>query len=432
MYNPEQKQYILKNSLGVSYHVYFEQGRGLCIRMLSDSRIWSRGYVLDKSAINDFSAVLDKNDIFHFFFQTRDGKLVYGHGMHGQIESRPILGSKDPTPWPKYVSLLVMEKAVLFFYVIRYQNRYMISMQSIDEGKLSRPVAIDYIEGTYHLTFLDKKEKCHLFYVSTDKSKYHLYHRILKDDFSTFNLPVKIFSTHHGIRFISAVLTEADKIHIAFEVSGDEFYEIMHKNLSTDESSETLYKSKTAPGHWGLVYNSGVIFFFRVVHENIYLKSSENNGTTWSDEILYPLANNVCFSYTSNYPKDENIFAKEIPGNFSRGYQLAFLNEEKIKSIQHRKTSEPSNREITCCSNLEKKILALQNLTGNMQKELTKLWLTQKNFEKKLEHLSRSYSELQEQIQLRSVNDYNEEPLSEPLGDASETAQTGEPGSNNI
>ena len=88
MYNPEQKQYILKNSLGVSYHVYFEQGRGLCIRMLSDSRIWSRGYVLDKSAINDFSAVLDKNDIFHFFFQTRDGKLVYGHGMHGQIESR--------------------------------------------------------------------------------------------------------------------------------------------------------------------------------------------------------------------------------------------------------------------------------------------------------------------------------------------------------
>ena len=63
-------------------------------------------------------------------------------------------GSRS-TPWPKYVSCGYGKGSIL--YVIRYQNRYMISMQSIDEAKLSRPVAIDYIEGTYHLAFLDKR-----------------------------------------------------------------------------------------------------------------------------------------------------------------------------------------------------------------------------------------------------------------------------------
>lgn len=71
--------------------------------------------MLDKSAVDDFAAVLDKNDIIHFFYQTRDGKLMYGHGMHGQIEFRPVLESREPTPWPKYVSLMVIERTVILF-----------------------------------------------------------------------------------------------------------------------------------------------------------------------------------------------------------------------------------------------------------------------------------------------------------------------------
>lgn len=423
MYNPGQKQYILKNSLGISYHVYFEQGRGLCIRMLSDSRIWSRGYVLDKTAINDFSVVLDKNDIFHFFYQIRDGSLMYGHGMHGQIESWPVLNSKDPTPWSKHVSLLVSEDTTIFFYIIRYQNRNLISMQTIREGKLSRPVAVDYIEGTRYSSFLDRKGKCHLFYASPDKSKTNLYHRICKDDFSTFNLPEKIYTTDHKINFLSAICTETNDIHIAFEVAGDEFCEIMYKNLTAEGRPEVLYQGKTDPGCPGLVYINGSIFCFRAADENIYFRSSENNGESWSDEVLYPLGNNVCFSYVSNFPKDGTVFSTEIPGNFTRGYQLAFFNEVKIKPPD-KKTS--NSQENASFSNLEKKILLLQNLTDNMQRELTKLWITQKSFEKKLDYLIRSYSGLQEQIMNQSDDEYNEEPPSEPADDTSDSIQTGE------
>ena len=170
MYNPEHKQYILKNSFGVSYHVYYESGRGLCIRMLGDSRVWSRGYVLSDVAINDYSVILDKDDIFHFVFQSMDGRILYGQGRHGQIEIQPILSSKDTTPWKKYVSLLSIGNTVLFFYVVRYQNRNLISMQTYRDGTLSKPMAVDYVSGDHasFLCFLDHQEKCHLIYISTE------------------------------------------------------------------------------------------------------------------------------------------------------------------------------------------------------------------------------------------------------------------------
>lgn len=74
MYEPEKKQFILKNSFGVSYHVFYEPSRGLCLRMLSDSYIWSRGFVLASHAVNDFAAALDNDDFLHFVFPVKRRK----------------------------------------------------------------------------------------------------------------------------------------------------------------------------------------------------------------------------------------------------------------------------------------------------------------------------------------------------------------------
>jgi len=423
MYNPEYRQYVLKNSLGISYHVYFEEGRGLCIRMLSDSRIWSRGYILDKTAINDFSVVLDKNDIFHFFYQARDGSLMYGHGMHGQIESRPVLNSREPTPWPKYVSLLVIEKTAIFFYVLKHQNRHIISMQSVRDGKLSRPTAIDYTDNTRYCSFVDMNGKCHLFYVTSDNIKSHLIHRILNDDFTAFSAAEKVFSTDGKINFLSAVCSETNKIHVIAETYGNDMYEILYRNLSDAGRPETLYRSLTAPGYSGLVYNSGTIFFFRTVNEDIYFRSSDNDGASWSDEAMYPLGSNiVCFSYISNM-KDENVFPGEIPGNFTRGYQLAFFSEEKIKSVHERKTSSGTENDFLL--SLEKKILQLQNQADTLQKEFTKLWLTQKNVERRLEYLSRLYDDIQDIVNYPPADESNEKPPQEPFENTPEIPQTG-------
>lgn len=418
MYNPEHRQYILKNSLGVSYHVFFEQGRGLCIRMLSDSRIWSRGYVLDKSATDDFSVLLDKNDIFHFIFQNREGKLLYGHGMHGHIEVQPILESRDPTPWSKHVSLQVLKNGVIFFYTIKHQNRYLLSSQSIQEGRLSKPAAVDYIEESEYIAFTDGDLKCHLLYVTSDKSGFHLNHRTVKDDLSTFSHPEKIYSCKGNISSLSAVCTDKNEIYLIFKVSGNEADEIMYKNTASDQKPEILYRSKTDPGRTGLVYCNGTLYFFRVSDENIYFRSLNSNSAEWSDEELYPFGNNItCFSYISNYSNDGAGYFREIPGNFSRGYQIAFLNDAKVKTVQERKPV--SNIDSSEIHNLDKKILMLQNLVENMQKELTKLWVTQKNFEKKLEHLERSYAELNDILSYQPEN-YNETP------DTPGSNQTGE------
>ena len=129
MYHPEQKQVIVKNSLGVSYHIFYEAGRG-CVSECLRKRNLVQGYVLTDKSVNDFSVILDQDDIFHFVFQSTEGQILYGHGKHGQIEIQTVLTSKDTTPWMKHVSLTLHKNVILLFYLIRYQKKYLLSMQT--------------------------------------------------------------------------------------------------------------------------------------------------------------------------------------------------------------------------------------------------------------------------------------------------------------
>lgn len=419
MYNPDQKQYILKNSFGVSYHVYFEPERGLCIRMLSDSRIWSRGYILDKFAINDFAVVLDNNDIFHFVFQTDKGNVMYGHGMHGQIEIRPILSSREATTYPKHVSLLISGNAVFIFYIIKHQNQHIISMQYVQDGILSNPLAIDYVDHPSYIPFLDTMGKCHLVYINNNHGKMQVKHRALKDDFSIFTAPDTIHSCEGIISSLSYVLTNANNVFITFEVFADESYEVIFKDLLQANHSKVLYNSKSPSGLSGLLYCSGILYFYHTVKDSIYFLYSDDNGSTWSNQALYSdLDNPICFSYTSNYPKDARVSCQQIPGNFSRGYNVAFLNDEAVKKMQEvkqlNKNDEGNNLNY---KDLKSKVLQLQNQTNIMEKELTKVWATQKMFEKKIKHLNLLYEQLHNIVNYEHmdahINNQDEEPIYE-------------------
>ncbi len=332
MYDPEQKQFILKNSLGVSYHVYHENGRGLCVRMLGERRIWSRGYVLSDQAVNDFFVTLDKDDIFHFIFQSIDGRILYGHGRHGQMEVQPVLTSKDPTPWPKHVSMLICGNIFLFFYTVKYQNRYLLSVQTLREGCLSNPSVIDYVDSPdiRYAPISGNSGKCHLIYTNRENSQSRILHRVIQDDFSIFNAPRKIYTTDGDITNLSAIWPDGGHIHLLFQVSDENSFDVMYKNLSLDKSPENLYSSKSSPGYTGLVYSGGVINFFRITGEGIHGRISRNDGKSWSDEAAYPFGNTsslTCFRYHTNIKKERLEFCSdELPGTFSHGYQMAFLN----------------------------------------------------------------------------------------------------------
>lgn len=100
----------------------------------------------------------------------------------------------------------------------------------------------------------------------------------------------------------------------------------------------------------------------------------------------------------------------------------------RVKPVEERKVVK--NQESSEFNDIKKKVLLLQNLTDNMQRELTKLWLTQKSFEKQLDFLSRSYKDLQNQITYQPTEDYNEEPPPEFLDEEVEITQTGEDNQN--
>lgn len=449
MYDPEKKQYILKNSFGVSYHVFYEPDRGLCLRMLSDSYVWSRGFVLASHAVNDYAVTLDNDDFLHFVFQSRDGSIMYGHGKHGQIEIQPILNSKDTTPWPKHLTLLISGDTIIIFYKIRYSGRHLISMQTIRDGVVSKPLAIDYSDGSgsNYTVFLDNNEKCHIIYTIAGSAKTHLLYREMKDDFSIFNAPKTIYSTDGSIYFPSATVDQDNKIHILFQVHHDDYQEILYKNISSVKSVQTLHKSAAPSGFTGILQKAGTLYSFRLTTSGILSRSSKDGGKTWSGEAPIKLSGGelTCFVYKSNLEKEKgSFFSNEVPGNFSHGYQLAFLNDDspdmsdikdliktpdsnydnlsKVESkASDRMKINPGikNRDISgddiYLKKIENKLLQLQNITENMQRELTKHLLLFKDFEKKLDKLSRSY---------KDYSDYDEE--TEKYGQGAEAEQESE------
>lgn len=453
MYNPEQKQIILKNSFGVSYHVFYESGRGLCLRMLSDSYVWSRGFVLAPQAVNDFSVTLDKDDFFHFVFQSTDGSIMYGHGRHGQIEIKPILSSKDTTPWQKHVSLLISGDTVLVFYKIRYSGRHLISMQSIKSNVISKPVAIDYTDGSdsSYIVLLDNDEKCHLFYTTSGSSRMHLLYRQMKDDCSIFNAPKTIYSSDGDILFPSAISDSENQIHLLFQAHLDTAYEILYKNISSIKTVQTLYKSLTPSGYTGLIYKSDLLYSYRVSGSDIMCRLSRDGGKSWSDELPMQFKSGgqlTCFTYSTNLKKERKTFyVSEVPGDFSHGYRLALLNDETPEV-----TDTPSHRNTTATAldnfqpnehiakdrkklipnaenfenktddpftkKIENRILQLQNITENMQRDLTKQWLLFRDLEKKLDKISSSCRDYpasyQNESEFESESQRELEPSPEP------------------
>jgi hypothetical protein len=433
----EQKHIILKNSFGISYHIYFDQERGLCLRMLDNERVWSRAFVLSDLSVNDFCAAIDNKDIIHFVFQAKDGRILYGHGRRGHIDIQPILGSKDTTPWHKYVSLLVFNDTILFFYVIRHNDRHLIAMQGIIKGALSKPMAIDYIDGPnkHYLVIRDRVGKFHLFYCRSEKNGMSLNHRVLKEDQTIFTAAEKLYETEGDILFPSAVCGKDNRIYLAFQDCCDGICQVLFKELGMTEPL-MLYNSQSPAGRSGLVYNNGILFLYRTGAQNIYYRTSNDEGINWTDETRYlsDYTGIPCrFIYDTNIDKEHSSWCfNEIPGSFSKGYQFAFLSEERASHVTEVKSTGkvngiidsilPAKKTISVkngksdlltgempANNLDNKIMHLKNFIENMQKELTKLWLTQKEYDKKLIELRDDIDILKQNLDYLSKDVYGNE-----------------------
>ena len=437
MNKAEQKHIILKNSFNISYHVYYDEERGLCLRMLGDDRVWSRAFVLSDLSVNDFCAAIDGKDIIHFVFQAKDGRILYGHGRRGHIDIQPILGSKDTTPWNKHLSLLVFEDTILFFYVIRHNDRRLIAMQSIIKGVLSKPAAIDYIDGSdsHYIVFRDRSGKCHLFYTRSEKNGMCLNHRVLKEDLTIFTAPEKLYETGGDILFPSAVCGQDNRIYAAFQDNRDGMHRVLFMEPGKTKPL-TLYKNPSPAGRSGLVYNNGTLILYRTDNRNIHFRTSGDGGINWTDEThyIFDYSGMPCrFIYGTNIDKERSSwYFNEIPGNFSKGYQLAFLGEEPASRIASVKSSEKDGYTIDKilpvkkpaegkngkqgnltggipANNLENKIISLRNIVENMQKELTKLWITQKEYDKKLLELREEIDMLKQSFDYLSKDVYGVE-----------------------
>ena len=196
----------------------------------------------------------------------------------------------------KHVSLVIHGNRVLFFYIINYQNRFLLSMQTIKEDIPTKPIAIDYVDGpgkNYHV-LVDSQENCHLFYTNNESSVKRLYHRTFNENTCIFNAPDKIAVSEHEILFSGAICIDK-QIHFIYQVSSENSFQVVYRQLGTEKTDECLYKGNSAPGYTGLVYYLRNTVVFRICSNSIYVRTSDDRGNTEQMKLYIPLAQGICW-----------------------------------------------------------------------------------------------------------------------------------------
>ncbi|HEX2927603.1 MAG TPA: hypothetical protein VHP38_15320 [Ruminiclostridium sp.] len=338
MYDSTRKQYILKLSSNKVINIFYKENAGICVCTLGRKNIWSDPALVIKGALPGFCACIDDSGNIHMLCQDKLGNITYAVCKNENWSIKPVLHSKNPNPYEKHLSILCMGKELFFFYVIEYAGNRILSYQVYDEnGELSSPRVVDYIlDGrTPYIVFKDAENNLYSFYRFADSKYsqigYRKYNLIKKqwDDFTP------ITDCNGDSSLISIAADSCNSIHVCWQKLSSQSSELVYSRKPAGSevwSSEKLVNTSTVPytDCSILVYGDKIIIFW-VADGTIHYSVSENEGKSWSKPDKYSFQDAKPFScilYRSNMPGELlNTYLNELPGTFSGGYKLAFIDD---------------------------------------------------------------------------------------------------------
>ncbi len=125
------------------WHFWIKPLYGLCFRKKEQGRF--TGFeVLLPEACEDF-CVLSSEDCIHIICQDRGGNILYLFHNGSTWHKAVLLENKSSAPYPKHFKLIPIGNFLNLFYVIRYQERYMLVHQILTDEQRP-PTVVDYIQ----------------------------------------------------------------------------------------------------------------------------------------------------------------------------------------------------------------------------------------------------------------------------------------------
>lgn len=342
MYSNSQKQYIIKQSTGKVINIFHKENTGICMSVLGKKNMWLENMPVIKDALPNFALHTDEADNIHILCQDRHGNILYWIYNNSTWNVTPILNSKNPSPYNKHLDIAYINKSMYFFYLLEYSGNRLLSFQTQKSHEnLSNPKVIDYVD-TSKFPFKiaqDGNNIFYIFYCFVDE-KYHQlgYKKFIsaKEQWSEF---VPLTSYQGESEILSVIIDSKKTIHVCWQKSTPAKFELIHsfKTIESDKWEENLlYTSNSAFYDSALVVIENRMIVYWVRENSIFFCTSMDNGLKWSKPDKYIFSENrqfYCMNYKSNFPNEyDDTFFRDIPGNFSGGYKLAFVNDFSSRS----------------------------------------------------------------------------------------------------
>jgi hypothetical protein len=406
VYSSRKKQFIFKQTSGKVWSFFQDERQGLCYSTLTKRNSWSEPVIIQRDLSHTFYIDMDFEDCFHILFQEKQGNIFYTLIDNGNINTIPVLNSKSPSMYDKYLNLIPVKKNIHIFFIINHNNEAILAHQTLTAGKVSAPKVIDYVyRNDYPYSVVcDKSGNVYLFYQVSDGKYSQLGFKkyiTLQKNWGEFT-PVTMFNGN--CEFPRTVIDSNDIIHICYQRQTDKQYELVYQQKLPDRNlwtGETVIHSSQYPfidSSVVLINNKIIVYWVR--DDIIYFSTSGDNSVSWSRPARYNFVTGrqlVNIKYKSNHPlENEKVIVKDIPGNFINGFRLAFYQD--LPNINSLSADDLKNILLEGFKTLKGNVEELEESNMALKESITNLEAAQQNLNKELVKYSVRVSFLENEL----------------------------------
>lgn len=345
MYSILKKHFIFRQSSGKTWNFFWDPKEGLCYSILKSKNNWTIPFSIDKSALEQFHADMDQEDRFHLLYQNSDGNIFYCLLEGDSLRITEVLKSRTPASYDKSLRIIALPHIVYFFYILRHGEKLLLSYQTLSDGTISSPKAIDYVSpesNTYSLAY-DKTGLLYIFYVSFNNGIKKLGYKV-----NTMNQPgwgefVNAADGNYDFGYPRIIIDPKNTLHLLFQRNNEDRFDLVYRQKISGRSlwsNETvIHTSSVNFAESSPVFINGSLTIYWVRSDVVSYSHSSDAGATWSRPSRHSFFAGrqlFCISYKSCVPEEmEKLAVQDLPGSYLNGLRLAFyqIPQESITNI---------------------------------------------------------------------------------------------------
>ncbi|EPR09503.1 hypothetical protein [Ruminiclostridium papyrosolvens] len=436
MYNPNNKQFVFKDSEGKLWNFYYDTNQGICYSIFSKRFAWSEPRVVQSEAYEQFYVEIDEKDCFHIIYQDKKGNIIYCFMQQNEtVKALPVLTSKSHSVFNKHLSLIVANSSVHIFFIIEHNGIYMLSYQTITAGVPVAPKKVDNITllpNPYTVVY-DLNDDIYVFYHISDGKNNQI-------GYKKYSMVNKIWSEYSQITMFSSnsqnprVVVDRNGIfHICYVRKQDKQFQLVYqqkipdRNMWTSES--ILAGSGTPISNFSILSVKSSLVIYYLKDDALYSFISNDFGASFtkSSKSTSLSRQHICVRYKSNSPY-EHVQADEIPASFVNGFKLMFthdsmdlesgLNTDEMRAIittelkiLKRQVADLKEAQNIIFNNIKSLESNQQNMELSLMKEISKILIGIKPVKSDVEpiHANRStYPEAPQNNLKHTTNPYTQ------------------------